>query len=175
MGPSTHPEEDTMKKHWIFVIAVAAALFGMVVVAQAANKERFGMGGCGLGSLLFGDDPGKASQILAATTNGTLGNQTFGITSGTSNCEPKRGSAGARLFIETNREALAKDAARGSGETLAGLSALAGCPDATAVGATLQRNFGVVFPHAGVSDHHVSSTVLQILGSDPNLACDLLE
>src|SRR5438132_12458493 len=36
------------------------------------------------------------------------------------------GTSGARTFIEGNREALAKDAARGSGETITTLSAIAG-------------------------------------------------
>ncbi|MHB8762876.1 MAG: DUF3015 family protein [Deferrisomatales bacterium] len=165
------PKEEVMKTSGLRVLTVGLVLFGAAAVASAANTDRFGMGGCGLGSLLFGDDPGKVSQIVAATTNGTSGNQTFGITSGTSNCDPRSGPAGAKLYIETNREALAKDAARGSGETVAALSALAGCRDAGSTGGALQRKFGAIFPNAGVSDEHVSSTVLQILGADAALSC----
>ncbi len=163
-----------MKKHWVVAVVAASIWVGVAGSVSAANTDRFGMAGCGLGSLLFGDDPGKLPQILGATTNGTSGNQTFGITSGTSNCDPKAGPAGARIFIETNREALAKDAARGSGETVAGLSSLAGCRDAGGTGSALQRNFGIIFPHAGVSDAHVSATVLEILAADRSLACDKL-
>ncbi|HEX9605003.1 MAG TPA: DUF3015 family protein, partial [Myxococcales bacterium] len=76
--------------------------------------------------MIFGDQKG-AIQILAATTNGTFGSQTFGISSGTSNCvEAGSNRQGTRTFIEGNREALAKDAARGSGETITTLSAMAG-------------------------------------------------
>jgi hypothetical protein len=163
-----------MKKTWVVAIVAASLLVGLAGIAGAANTDRFGMAGCGLGSLLFGDDPGKVSQILGATTNGTSGNQTFGITSGTSNCDPKSGPAGAKLYIETNREALAKDAARGSGETLSGLVALAGCRDAGSTGSALQRNFGTIFPGVGVPDAHVSETILGILSSDPALACEKL-
>src|SRR3954469_2639303 len=46
----------------------------------------YGMAGCGLGSLIFGPVNSPGAQILAATTNSTFGSQTFGITSGTSNC-----------------------------------------------------------------------------------------
>ena len=42
--------------------------------------------GCGLGSLVIKDQSTVMLQVLAATTNGTSGSQTFGITSGTSNC-----------------------------------------------------------------------------------------
>src|SRR5437868_47659 len=46
----------------------------------------YGMAGCGLGSLLFGPVNEPFAQVLAATTNATFATQTFGITSGTSNC-----------------------------------------------------------------------------------------
>src|SRR5262245_22752963 len=68
----------------------------------------YGAAGCGLGSVFFGSKPGFI-QVLAATTNGTSGNQTFGITSGTSNCDTgSGGSASAKVFIAANREALSK-------------------------------------------------------------------
>src|SRR5512138_978635 len=76
------------------------------------GRGVYGTAGCGLGSMAFGNQKG-AIQILAATTNSLFGTQTFGITSGTSNCgEAAVGSKGTRIFIEGNRDALAKDAAR---------------------------------------------------------------
>ncbi len=41
----------------------------------------------GIGTLIFEGKDGLLSQVCAGTTNGILGNQTFGITSGTLNCE----------------------------------------------------------------------------------------
>lgn len=163
-----------MRKLSIRTVAGLAVVFGIAALANAANTNRFGMAGCGLGSMLFGDDSSKGYQILGATTNGTFGNQTFGITTGTSNCNPKSGPAGAKLYIESNREALAKDASRGSGETLSGLAAIAGCQNPGAVGVTLQRNFGTIFPSAGAPDDQVSSTIIGILSADPGLACENL-
>src|SRR3954469_775685 len=101
-------------------VLMACVLSGTVAYADAENpaahgKSTYGLAGCGLGSMVFGDQKGSI-QILAATTNSTFGSQTFGITSGTSNCvDSGPGTSGARIFIEGNREALAKDAARGSG------------------------------------------------------------
>src|SRR3954465_9950051 len=109
-------------------VLLALALTAGTAYADADNpaahgKATFGLAGCGLGSMIFGDQKGPV-QILAATTNGPFGSQTFGITSGTSNCVDDSSTArGARNFIEGNREALAKDAARGSGETITTLSA----------------------------------------------------
>jgi len=121
--------------------------------------------------MIFGDQKGPV-QILAATTNGTFGTQTFGITSGTSNCVDNGSSTrGARNFIEGNREALAKDAARGSGETITTLSAMAGCKDAKAVGATLQKRFAQLFPGQKTPVEQVSQNVIKELRADSSLAC----
>jgi len=155
---------------------VTAALVLAVGSAYAANpmatgKSTYGAAGCGLGSMVFGDQKG-AIQILAATTNGTFGSQTFGITFGTSNCgESAIGTAGTKTFIEGNREALAKDAARGSGETITTLTTLAGCKDARAVGAVLQKRFAELFPGETVPAEQVSEAVIGTLRSDASLAC----
>ncbi|MDD9936237.1 MAG: DUF3015 domain-containing protein [Myxococcales bacterium] len=151
-----------------------AMTLGLAMAAPVAHADGYGTAGCGLGSILFGDDPGII-QVLAATTNGTFGNQTFAITSGTSNCaDSGGGSASAKAFIEANRESLSKDIARGQGETITNLSALAGCADEAAVGTTLQKNFSEIFPEASVNDTQVSESVLQTLKSNTALSCKLL-
>ena len=134
----------------------------------------YGSAGCGLGSLLFEPSTGF-TQVLAATTNGTSGNQTFGITSGTSNCDSGPGSsASAKAFVQTNRSAMAKDIARGKGETISNLSARAGCRDSVAVGSKLQREFKTIFPSAGVTDAQVSDKVVSVLKSEQSLSCSNL-
>ena len=162
-------------------IALAAALLAgsTTALAQKATipstgQQRYGAAGCGLGSLVFGDQPGLI-QVLASTTNGTFGSQTFGITTGTSNCGAAAvGTKGASLFIEANKEALAKDASRGSGETIDTLAHLAGCKDPRAVGAKLQQNYGAVFPAADAKTDVVIENVLTTLKSDQALACNEL-
>ncbi|HET9596084.1 MAG TPA: DUF3015 family protein [Anaeromyxobacteraceae bacterium] len=136
----------------------------------ATGKSTYGTAGCGLGSMVFGDQKG-AIQILAATTNTLFGTQTFGITFGTSNCGAAAVSTSAtKSFIEGNREVLAKDAARGSGETITTLSNLAGCKDPAAVGAALQKRFAELFP-AEKAHTEVSEAVLGALRGDEALAC----
>ena len=58
---------------------------GLFLTSASAMADGYGPAGCGLGSMIFEPDSGF-TQVFAATTNGTSGNQTFGITSGTSNC-----------------------------------------------------------------------------------------
>ena len=134
----------------------------------------YGPAGCGLGSILF--DPGSGfTQVLAATTNASFGTQTFGITSGTSNCSaPRRGAESARAFVEANRPALARDVARGSGETIASLAQIAACGDPARVGAHLQRRFWEIFPSAERSDREVSRSVVEVLRADASLGCRAL-
>jgi hypothetical protein len=155
--------------------AIAAVSALSLTASTPAQARAYGPAGCGLGSLIFEPNSGF-TQIFAATTNGTFGNQTFGITSGTSNCAGgSGGSAGARVFVETNRVALAKDIARGQGETIDSLSRLAGCRASGAVGSSLQRRFDQIFTDASASDSQVSANVIEALRSDAALACSALD
>ena len=157
-------------------IALVATLFGLALLGSPskAHAGPYGDAGCGLGSMLFGAQPGLV-QVLASTTNGTLASQTFGITTGTSNCGQSGGPAmNARNFVETNRETFAKDAARGNGETIATLSSIAGCSDQQAVGRTLQSNFDRIFTSVQATDRDVSANVIQVLEANPTLSCKKL-
>ena len=150
--------------------APAAAPAAAATPAPAAKHGKYGAAGCGLGSMIISS--GGIVQIFAATTNGTSANQTFAITSGTSNCDDSDGGgASARVFVEANRVALAKDISRGSGETIASLATLAGCSDAKAVGTALQHNFTAIFPNAAASDEAVTDAILGTLKGDASLAC----
>jgi hypothetical protein len=135
---------------------------------------KYGTAGCGLGSIIFGAKPGFM-QVFAATSNGT-GGQTFAITSGTSNCDSSAANqAGiARAFVESNREAFAKDVSRGSGETIQTLATISGCKDNVAVGASLQKNFKRIFPSAAVTNTDISAAAVDSLKQDKGLACDKL-
>lgn len=144
---------------------------GLFLTSANAMADGYGPAGCGLGSMIFEPDSGF-TQVFAATTNGTSGNQTFGITSGTSNCDSGGAkTASAKAFVQTNRATLAKDIARGNGETIVSLTQLAGCQDPAAVGATLQKNFRTIFPNASVSDVAVSESVVVVLKSEQSLSC----
>lgn len=167
-----------MKLHATLVLATVLAAPGAHAQSKTAGDlerglkgtGRYGLAGCGLGSMAFGAQPG-AIQILAATTNGILGNQTFGITFGTSNCGPGLFAQGTRNFVEANREALAKDVARGEGESIGALTWINGCADSRAVGAALQERFGAIFPSEGVSDEEVTNAILETLRGKTSLGC----
>jgi hypothetical protein len=153
-----------------FALALALSATTAAAADGIKGDGRYGAAGCGLGSLVFSDQPG-AVQIFAATTNGTFGNQTFGITSGTSNCGPGLVAQGTRNFVEGNRVALAKDAARGQGDAIGALAVINHCENLPAVAAALQRDFKAIFPSEQASDVEVTNALLRTLHSDPALGC----
>jgi hypothetical protein len=154
------------------ITALATIVLAVLTTHEAkAQGPAYGTAGCGLGSMIIGSNPGII-QIFASTTNGTLGTQTFGITSGTSNCASDDGAqASTKNFVETNRAVVAKDIARGQGETIATLSSMAGCRDSRTVGSSLQKNYKRIFPEAGIPDRQVADNVVSVLKSNESLAC----
>jgi hypothetical protein len=123
-----------LKKVLLLSIAVVFVV-AQVGLASAAGTGTSDTGpGCGWGKLAFQNYPharSKGIQILMATTNGILGNQTFGITSGTGGCTDD-GTWWAQqktlMFAELNFEALTQEMAQGRGEHLASLATLMGVP-----------------------------------------------
>ena len=128
--------------------------------------QGYGVAGCGLGSIVFGPKPGPI-QIVAATLNAT-GYQTFGISTGTSNCDIPQMGQQAAVFIEVNRQVLAKDAARGQGETVEGLASILKCDDAEALGQGLQSNFETIFKRENNS-YDATRAILSTIKSNPAL------
>lgn len=105
---------------------IFAVAFGSTMI----SANDWGMAGCGLGAVIFG---AEGNQILASTTNGIYGNQSFGITSGTSNCTDD-GAAYLKhqqeVFAHVNYKGLKQDMAAGQGEKLDAFANLLGCPAA---------------------------------------------
>jgi hypothetical protein len=143
----------------------------LMLVGSAALAKPYGDAGCGLGSIVFGDQ-GGFTQVFAATLNGT-GVQTFGITTGTSNCTDGGAMKGAKAipaFIEVNKVALAKDAARGEGETLAGLANLLGC-NSKNLGQTLQSNYNKIFVETNMEPSDIEAGINNTISSNKSQAC----
>ena len=143
----------------------AAALMIAAGSAMAQNNV-----GCGWGSALFNGQKGVAPQVLAATTNGTSGNQTFGITFGTSGCTQDgvvSSSWKISMFIDGTRVALARDAAAGQGENLDALAVVMGvkADDRAAFAAAIKANFSTVF-----ANENVAANLKEVLASNDRLS-----
>jgi len=132
-----------------------------VLLALASGQvmaKEYGPAGCGLGTeVVFQDANEWHEHVLAATTNGTSGNQTFGMTSGTLGCETNGPMAnGVASFMNKNLESIAADTAQGEGETLSALVELIGVDtaDQSAFKTEMQANFDAIF----VSENATATT-----------------
>jgi hypothetical protein len=149
-----------MKK--LFVL-ISILFFLTTVTAFAAGNSNTG---CGLGSLIIEKQDSILMQILAATTNGTSGSQTFGITSGTSNCDkPSKFAENDELqeFVADNMDELAMDISNGQGEVLETVAKLMNVEDIETFSKNLKENFSDIYPNEEVSSAHVIDTIAKYI------------
>jgi opacity protein-like surface antigen len=137
-------------------ILLAVALTMVMSSAAFAASARTNVG-CGLGTMLWENkaEHSVLFQAFQSTTNGTSGTQTFGITSGTSECsKPANFVQSEKLinFVQANMDNLAKDIAMGKGESLDTFAEMLGVTPAQqpAFNAKLQSNFGKIFTSENV-------------------------
>ena len=154
-------------KKLLAVTAVAAAL---PLSAMADN-----VGSCGWGSKLFDGQSGTAPQVLAMTTNGFMGNNTFGVTSGTSGCTQDgavKSSWKTALFIDGNKDKLARDMSVGGGEALDSLAHLLGVTeqDRAAFDRAAKNNVGRIFASEKAETLDIMVALRQVLADDAQLA-----
>lgn len=157
-----------MNKKILFFALVA--LVPSSALAQANN-----VGSCGWGSKVFDGKSGIFPQILAVTTNGTSMNQLFGISSGTSGCTQDgvvRSAWKTAMFIDANKNKLARDMSVGQGESLDSLSSLIGVApaDKSSFFALAKNNFGTIFPADDVSTEQVVASLKSVIAADSQLA-----
>ncbi len=153
-----------MKSLLLVLLALTStSAFAADPIKGRANTGGYGMAGCGLGSIVFKEN--DKMQILAATTNGTFGSQTFGITFGTSNCE-----GGGRMvskeqvqqYIAANQNTLKNDMARGNGEALNGLAELMG-QDSDMFANRMKTNYSKIFANASLTSKQITENVYNVL------------
>jgi hypothetical protein len=143
-----------MKKLAVFALSFAAA-------SAFANPNT----GCGLGSQAITKQDSVLLQVVAVTLNGTSGNQTFGISSGTSGCAKpaKLVSLETQEFVAQNMDALAQDIAKGEGEALQALAKLMNVTDEAGFASALQANFDKVYTTASIDAATVLDNIAAVL------------
>ena len=152
---------------------ILSALVGVMYVGSA-NAAPNNVG-CGWGSMIFDGDSGTMMQVLAATTNGTSGNQTFGITSGTAGCASDgviQKYAAADAFMGANIEKVARDMSIGNGEALETLADTIGIKseDKARFFEVAKANFDKIFPNENVTSESALASLGKVMSSDSKLA-----
>lgn len=153
-------------KRTLYVLAATAFLSA---AASAAGNQNDA--GCGLGAQLFKENR-PADQILAATTNGSFGTQTFGITTGTLGCTSGGVIKSARereVFTATNVRALAVEFAAGGGQFETSLAALSGCK-AGPFAAFAKARYEKLLPSEKTTALELLSNLDKEISSDPAMA-----
>ena len=156
------------------LVLTAAAMIAVLPMAAMAAGEN-NVGSCGWGSKVFAGKSGLGPQVMAATTNGTSGNQTFGISSGTSGCTQDGAVSSTwktAMYIDGNKSKLAMDMSKGSGESLESLAQLIGVKDADKVAfyRVTKENFAKIFVGEQSSSEQIALGLKQVLAADSTLA-----
>ena len=158
-----------MKK--VIALGVLASLLPTLAMARGNHP----MAGCGLGYLLLSNkDNEKVTQVLGATTNGTFGTQTFGISSGTSGCTEDGAVKVARateVFVEVNLDSIRQEMAAGQGEYVNTLASLLGAKETNRPQMVrfFQSEYQSLFPTAQTSSEELLKTLSAKLATHPEL------
>lgn len=154
------------------LLAVAALMSTLPLSQLAVADDDIG---CGLGTMVFDGQSGKVFKILGATTNGSSGNQTFGITFGTLGCDGT-GTIDSQqklaLFIDGNMDNLARDMAKGEGETLSTLSEVWGIKanDKVTFNHFAKQHFADVFSSENVTSNEVLNNLNALISQNDKLS-----
>jgi len=142
-------------------ILTVTAIMALTATAALAHPNT----GCGLGTQIIKNQDSVLMQVFAATTNGTSGNQTFGITSGTLGCaKPAKFVSNERAneFVAGNMDALALDISNGQGEALSTLATLLNVSNPDTFASVLQENFDSIYSSENVSSADVIDNIVAL-------------
>lgn len=144
----------------------------MLTISSASFAVAPGGPGCGWGNLLMEGKAGIGPHFLATTTNGTSGNATFGMTSGTNGCSTSGTiTYGGKSMIGAVMDEFSQDVAVGEGEALTAVAvAMQIAPaDRAHFNEVLHDNFAALFPNADVTAEQVHTAVVSVMKQDTRL------
>lgn len=153
-------------------VILAATLLGSSVVAHA---DAAGGPGCGWGNMLFQGQSGLPMHLLATFVNGTSGNATFGMTTGTNGCSTSGKltyNGKSLLAINGVLEEVAQDMAAGQGEALTALAVSMGIPteERAHFNTVMHQNFSAIFTSKDVTAGEVADNITAVMQKDEKLA-----
>jgi len=139
---------------------------------MGASTLAFAQPGCGVGAMIWKGQSGIAPHVLAATTNGIAGNQTFGMTTGTLGCQTNESVQSMAMYMDSNIDKVARDMSRGNGENLDTLAVLLGVDEADrdSFRKILQDNFATIFPSPETTSGEAVDAIVALLESDQTLS-----
>jgi len=150
-------------------------VLGAVILAASSSAFAEAPGGpnCGWGNMLFEGQSGMAPHFLASTTNGTSGNASFGMTTGTNGCSTDgKLTYGGKQMVGAMFDEFSADVAVGEGEALTAVAVAYGVSkeDRAAFAELAHKNFSVLFPSEKVTADEVTASLETLMKSDATLS-----
>lgn len=149
---------------------ISAAL---LTVSSSAFAAAPGGPDCGWGNLLFDGQSGIGPHFLASITNGTSGNATFGMTTGTNGCSANGTlTYGGASLLGSIMDEFSEDVARGDGEAMNAVAVMYGIEkaDRATFASVMHENFTALFPSENVTAEEVMASMNEVMKADSRLA-----
>jgi len=148
---------------------------GLILMSASsiALAEAPGGPNCGWGNMLFEGQSGLGSHIVASITNGTSGNNTFGMTSGTNGCSTSGTlTYGGRSMVGSIMGEFSEDVAAGEGDALDTVAVIYGVEkqDRDTFAKVMHENFAVIFPGEDVTADEMIAAIEKVMKADTTLA-----
>jgi hypothetical protein len=148
---------------------------GLVAASFSASAVVPGGDSCGWGNMLLEGQSGLPMHVIASTTNGTSGNASFGMTSGTNGCSANGTlTYGGTPMIDLSSimTEFSEDVARGHGDALRTVAVALNIEtqDRAAFDSVMHENFAVIFPSENVTAEEAMSAVMQVMKADDRLS-----
>jgi hypothetical protein len=174
-GSSPAPGDDSYSISGGLMKKTVVYLSVMLSITPVWAKGNHPESGCGLGYLLLShNNHSKVALILGATTNGTYGNQTFGISSGTSGCTEDGALnvvKATEAYTEANFDTLRREMALGQGEFVQTFATLLGATETNrpAMVALFQSHYSTLYPAISTTPDEMLNNLMGILSEHPAL------
>ncbi len=148
---------------------------GSILLVSSSAVLAVAPGGpdCGWGNMLFEGQSGLGPHWIATTTNGTSGNKTFGMTSGTNGCSTGGTlTYGGSSLVSNMMDEFSEDVARGHGDALNAVAASMGVEksDRELFAKVAHDNFNIIFPNENVTAKEVTTSLNTLMKTNSRLA-----
>ena len=144
----------------------------LLTASSSAFAEAPGGPGCGWGNMLFAGDSGPV-HLVATSINGTSGNKTFGMTSGTNGCSMNgKLTYGGKSMLGSIMDEFSQDVAMGQGEALNAVAVMMGVAkeDRATFAKVTHENFATIFSNEKVTAEEVLSSLEEVMKADATLS-----
>ncbi len=148
---------------------------GLALLSASTMAMADAPGGpnCGWGNMLMEGQSGLGSHIIASSTNGTSGNATFGMTTGTNGCSSSGTlTYGGKSMVSSIMNEFSEDVARGQGDAMDTVAVIYGVEkqDRKTFAKVMHENFAVIFPGEDVTADDMMAAMEDVMKADSTLA-----